>query len=185
MKTSHHLYTGRRFFGAELPRNGRLTRRQFLRRSTGVSLGLALGAYASAKPHRQHLKHVSQPNHSGIDHIIVVMMENRSFDHFLGWLPGADGRQTGLVYRDHNGMPHMTAPLAPDYQGCGHPDPDHSYAGGRVEYDNGACDGWLRAGNNDDYAIGYYTQNDLSFLGKAAPAWTVCDRYFAPIMAGT
>jgi phospholipase C len=33
------------------------------------------------------------PAASGIDHVVVVMMENRSFDHFLGWLPGADGRQ--------------------------------------------------------------------------------------------
>ena len=51
-----------------------------------------------------------------------------------------------------------THPLAPDFQGCGHPDPDHSFQGGRVEYDGGACDGWLRAGMNDSYAIGYYTQ---------------------------
>ena len=30
---------------------------------------------------------------SQIKHIVVVMMENRSFDHFLGWLPNADGKQ--------------------------------------------------------------------------------------------
>src|SRR6266705_1575302 len=35
------------------------------------------------------------PKHSGITHIVVVMMENRSFDLFLGWLPGADGQQAG------------------------------------------------------------------------------------------
>jgi phospholipase C len=28
----------------------------------------------------------------GIRHIVILMMENRSFDHFLGWLPGANGR---------------------------------------------------------------------------------------------
>src|SRR5438552_1252511 len=112
-------------------------------------------------------------------------MENRSFDPLLGWLPGADGRQAGLTYVDSNGVPHTTYPLAPDYQGCSHPDPDHSYEGGRVEYDNGACDGWLRAGSNDVYAIGYYTQRDLAFLGAAAPGWTTCDRYFAAIMAET
>src|SRR2546426_11854333 len=70
-------------------------------------------------------------------------------------------------------------------KGCGHPDPDHSYQGGRVEYNNGACDGWLRAGSNDEYAIGYYTQADLAFLGGAAPAWTTCDAYFSAILAGT
>lgn len=122
---------------------------------------------------------------SAIKHVVLVMMENRSFDHFLGWMPGTDGRQAGLMYRDKTGASHATYPLAPDYQGCGHPDPDHSYAGGRVEYDGGRCDGWLRAGQNDVYAIGYYQQGDLPFLGKAAPAWTTCSRYFAATMAET
>ena len=122
---------------------------------------------------------------SGIEHIVLVMMENRSFDHFLGWMPGTDGRQAGLTYRDAAGTRHSTYPLAPDYQGCGHPDPDHSYAGGRVEYNHGRCDGWLRAGQNDVYSIGYYTQKDLPFLGQAAPAWTTCSRYFAATMAET
>jgi phospholipase C len=122
---------------------------------------------------------------TGIQHIVLVMMENRSFDHFLGWMPGADGKQAGLVYQDASGAQHSTYPLAPDYQGCAHPDPDHSYTGGRVEYDSGRCDGWLRAGQNDIYSIGYYTQTDLAFLGQAAPAWTTCSRYFAATMAET
>ena len=75
--------------------------------------------------------------------------------------------------------------LAPDYQGCGHPDPDHSYEGGRVEFNNGACDGWLRAGENDRYAIGYYTDADLPFFAGAARDWTTCDRYFSAIMGPT
>jgi phospholipase C len=66
-----------------------------------------------------------------------------------------------------------------------HPDPDHSYDGGRIEFNNGACDGWLRAGQNDDFAIGYYTDADLSFFSGAARDWTVCDQYFSPIMAPT
>ena len=125
------------------------------------------------------------PQRSGLDHVVVVMMENRSFDHLLGWLPGADARQAGLSYPDRAGAMVPTAPLAPDFQGCGHPDPDHSYEGGRIEYNNGRCDGWLLAGSNDAYAIGYYTQADLPFLGAAAPAWTTCDHYFTSIMTGT
>ena len=126
-----------------------------------------------------------EPTNSGIAHVVVVMMENRSFDHLLGWLPGANGQQAGLSYTDTNGVAHATYPLAPDFQGCGHPDPEHDYAGGRVEFNNGACDGWLRAGQNDLFAIGYYQQADLSFLGVAATNWTVCDNYFSAIMAGT
>lgn len=126
-----------------------------------------------------------RPDRSGIEHIVVAMMENRSFDHLLGWLPGGDGVQGGVIYTDASGAAYETYTLAPDFQGCGHPDPDHSYEGGRVEYNGGTCDGWLRAGANDIYCIGYYRQEDLPFLGKAAPDWTVCSRYFAPIMAPT
>src|SRR6185312_11607655 len=97
-----------------------------------------------------------KPERSGIEHVIVVMMENRSFDHMLGWLPGADGKQAGLSYTDRNGAAHSTFALAPDFQGCSYQDPDHSYDGARVEWNNGACDGWLRAGKNDVYSIGYY-----------------------------
>jgi phospholipase C len=125
------------------------------------------------------------PESSGIEHIVVVMMENRSFDHLLGWVDGADGRQSGLQYPDRSGQLHATHPLAPDFQGCAHADPDHSYQGGRVEYDGGACDGWLRAGMNDEFATGFYRKKDLAFLGRAVPQWTTMDRYFAAIMAET
>jgi len=93
--------------------------------------------------------------------------------------------QGGVIYEDATGAAFETYTLAPDYQGCGHPDPDHSYEGGRVAYNGGACDGWMRAGNNDLFAIGYYRQEDLPFLGQAAVDWTACSRYFAPIMAPT
>jgi phospholipase C len=118
-----------------------------------------------------------------IHHIVLVMMENRSFDHFLGWVPGADGQQAGLTYLDRAGQPQATYALAPDYQGCTHPDPDHSYDGGRIEYNAGACDGWLRAGANDTYAIGYYTGLDLPLYAGMAQHWLTCDGYFAAIMA--
>lgn len=107
-----------------------------------------------AAPLRAQRPTLPPPQQSGIDHIVVVMMENRSFDHMLGWVPGADGRQAGLTYTDETGVADSTYPLAPDFQGCGHPDPDHSYEGGRVQFNNGACDGWLRAGESDRYAIG-------------------------------
>jgi phospholipase C len=60
-----------------------------------------------------------------------------------------------------------------------------SYAGGRVQYNNGAWDGFLRSGRNDEYAIGYYTRRDLPFLGAAARYWTGCDRYFSALMGPT
>src|SRR5258706_6700822 len=154
-----------------------VTRRDFLNSMMAGAGAAGLGgveALLGAKSRSD----LPTPGHSGIEHVVVVMMENRSFDHLLGWVPGADGTQAGLSYVDAADQSHSTHALAPDYQGCGHPDPDHSYEGGRVEYDDGACDGWLRAGSNDEYAIGYYTRPDLRFFGRAAPAWTTCDRYF-------
>jgi phospholipase C len=125
------------------------------------------------------------PGESGIEHIVVVTMENRSFDHFLGWLPGADGKQAGLSYLDNSGVTHSTSELAPDFIGCGHPDPDHSYDQSRVAYDNGQMDGFLRAGSNDVFSIGYYSQPDLPFYNTLAQEYLVCDRYFASILGPT
>jgi phospholipase C len=158
----------------EASSNTGISRRRFIGGAAATVGALAVGGSTSLAA-----------DLSSVEHVVVVMMENRSFDHFLGWVPGADGLQAGLTYTDAAGVPHSTHRLAPDYQGCGHPDPDHSYTGGRVEYDNGACDGWLRAGSNDEYAIGYYTQPDLAFLGPAVPQWTTFSRYFAAIMAET
>jgi phospholipase C len=126
-----------------------------------------------------------RPARSGINHIVVVMMENRSFDHFLGWHPTADGQQEGLSYVDREGVAQPTHALAPDYMGCGHPDPDHSYAGGRVEWNQGAMDGFLVAGDNDLYAIGYYVEADRPFFNSLARAYTTCDRYFCSILGPT
>jgi phospholipase C len=138
--------------------------------------GRPIGASAQPAPTRYTLPDLAA---SGSEHVVLVMMENRSFDHFLGWLPRATGRQAGLVYTDRTDVPHTTYHLR-EYQGCAHPDPDHSYARGRVDYD-----GWLRAGMNDAYSISYYTPSDLAFLGQAAPQWTACDQYFAAILAET
>jgi phospholipase C len=161
-----------------------ITRRTFLGGAASALGAVALGPGALAAEAGRG----AEQTRSGLprfDHVVVVMMENRSFDHLLGWLPGADGRQAGLTFTDAAGVAHATHPLAPDMQGCAHPDPDHSYAGGRAELNGGAADGWLRAGTNDDYAIGYYGQADLPFLGRAAPHWTTFSRYFAPILAET
>src|SRR3954447_15723632 len=75
-----------------------ISRRNFI---TGVSASVGLwatGVGAGSK--------LPKPKHTDVDHIVVLMMENRSFDHFLGWLPTADGQQAGLT------TPTATASLA-------------------------------------------------------------------------
>jgi phospholipase C len=160
------------------PEEDLLTRRRFVGSAATAAGAVALGgpAEALAKRHRHR---------SRFDHVVVVMMENRSFDHLLGWVPGADGRQAGLVYTDAAGAPHATHALPPDFQGCAHVGPDHSSEGGRAAYNGGRCDGWLRTGQNDDFSIGYYRRQDLSFLGPAVRNWTTFSRYFSATMAET
>jgi phospholipase C len=71
----------------------------------GLNSKALFGSEASSTPA------LTAPDQSGINHIVVVTMENRSFDHFLGWLPGANGKQAGLSYVDPNGVSHSTYPL--------------------------------------------------------------------------
>jgi phospholipase C len=150
-----------------------MERRTFLKTTGGIAATVALNP--------DLLRAAS----SQIKHIVVVMMENRSFDHFLGWLPNADGKQAGLSYEDVNGVSHPTHELGPDWTGCGFNDPDHSYSGGRIEVDNGLMDGFMKTSTADVYAIGYYQEADNQFLPQFARNFTACDMYFPSILAPT
>ena len=168
-------------------------RRNFLKSLAVVSGAVALNemcGFPGARTFAQQLevlatKPLPAPQKSGIDHLVVVMMENRSFDHFFGWVPGADGKQAGLTFVDPSGFPQSTHHLAPDFTGCGHPDPDHSYDGGRIQYDHHRMDGFLLDSQNDSYSLGYYTEPDRPFYNALARHYTVCDRYFCSILGPT
>jgi phospholipase C len=169
-----------------------LRRREFLQR-TAMTAGLATGLATVLNPETlvaeaartQRRKPLPSPRNIPIDTFVVLMMENRSFDHYLGWMPNADGRQAGLTYKDKQGKRHKTHRLAPDFQGCAYADPDHSFKGGREELNNGKLDGFRRAGDNDDFAIGYYREKDIPFLPAAAKAFTTYDHFFCSILAST
>lgn len=161
-----------------------IKRREFLRGlgMTGAAAFLpVLDRRVRAQEDRGELP---DPLGSGIEYVVVVMMENRSFDHVLGWLPGSDGRQRGLRYADPAGIVRRTYPLVPDYTGCGHPDPDHSYEGGRIQYAGGAMDGFLKSGN-DVYGIGFYTEDDRPFANTLARHYLTLDRSFCSILGPT
>jgi phospholipase C len=166
-----------------------LRRREFLGRVAmlaGMSAGMGLlldpetlVAEAAAKQRAA----LPSPRNLPIDTFVVLMMENRSFDHYLGWLPGADGQQAGLTYADATGKQFSTHRLS-DFQGCSFLDPDHSWEGGRVQLDGGKVDGFLRA-KSDEFAIGYYAENDLPFIPAAARAFTTYDRFFCSLLGST
>jgi phospholipase C len=169
-----------------------LRRREFLQR-TAVTAGLAAGLGTVLDPDvliaeaakRQRRVRLPRPRDMPVDTFVVLMMENRSFDHYLGWLPGADGRQGGLSYVDRNGASHATRRFAPDFQGCDHPDPSHSWNGGREQVNGGRMDGFLRSGSNDEFAISYYEKGDLPFISHAAAGSTAYDRFFCSILGPT
>ncbi len=141
---------------------------------------------------------------SGIDHVVVVMMENRSFDHWLGWLGGDEawleqgrsryGGDFGVTanltqsFTDPSGQDVATAHMLEvlsggnPWRGCGHPDPGHGWEHGRVQRDQG----FLADGSrNDPFALGYYLGDDLPFTSRLARRFTVCDHSFASLLGPT
>jgi len=122
---------------------------------------------------------------SPIDSVVVVMMENRSFDHYLGWLADdrrylergksrygkrfrANGKQV-QTFPAADGTPVQTAPLLTNptetnpYRGCGHPDPGHGWTQGRAQRDAG----FLAPGSgNDTFALGYFGADAMPFTAQ-------------------
>ena len=169
-----------------------LRRREFLQRAAltaGLSAGLAgvldADTLVAAAADRQRRTPLPSPRNLPIDTFVVLMMENRSFDHYLGWMPEADGRQAGLSYVNRAGGTQSTHRLTPDFQGCAHPDPDHGWDDGRKQVNNGRMDGFLKSSSNDEFAIGYYLEQDLGFLPSVAKAFTTYDRMFCNLLAST
>src|SRR4249919_545621 len=98
-----------------------IDRRRFLTLGAGTAAAAALAACTSddgsagsnggtsvtTRPgNRNHP--LGNPKDAPFDHVVILMMENRSFDHLLGWLPGANGKQAGLSYPDLDGRSHPT-----------------------------------------------------------------------------
>jgi phospholipase C len=134
------------------------------------------------------------PAMSGIDHIVLVTMENRSFDHFLGWVPGAEGMPANLSFTDAFGQQHAPFSLSanPSYgfQACNFADPNHSFAGGRTHLANGAMNGFLQTAatnttQGDLLPIGTYGSPDLDFFRGVASQYAVSDFYFSGILSET
>ena len=189
---------------------GAVDRRTFLRRARLVAGGAAatgglLAACSGRSPTTTFDSVIDHPaRESGIDTVVVLTMENRSFDHLVGWLAtdaeyldagrrrhGAgfrvDGRQD-LRCRDPRGRGFDTSLLTtnglePDpWRGCTHPIPGHGWNSGRAQL----AHGFLGAGTgNDEYAIGFYDGDDVPFTRELARRFTVFDHWHAPLMAGT
>jgi phospholipase C len=169
-----------------------LDRRDFVKGALGVGGAALLGTKLGMSGLSTTIRGISgaatnvlpDPRLSGIEHVVLVMMENRSFDHIMGWLPGSDGQQGGLRFNTPDGKRHKTFHQT-QLDGCGFADPDHSYEGGRIQYNAGKMDGFLTDTANDEFAISYYKAADRPFMGQLARHYTTCDRYFCSILGPT
>jgi phospholipase C len=170
-----------------------LHRREFLQRAA-FTAGLA-GA-ASVLPTDLILREASAaaakrtklptPRNLPIDHFVIVMMENRSFDHYFGWLSDvADGQQKQTFKDAATGkdVPTQHASAIEDgWQGCGFNDPGHGWESGRKQLQGG----FLAEGSgNDIFALSYYNEGELEFIHAAAKQYTLYDRFFCSLLAST
>jgi phospholipase C len=151
----------------------------------GLPLETLLAEEAKANHRSQRLP---SPRNVPIDHFVILMMENRSFDTYFGWLHGqADGIQdqsfpdaTGQQVRTRHHSTLGTGGV--EWKGCGHPDPGHGWDQGRAQLNGG----FLAPGSgNDDFALTYFNQGELGFIHPAARAYTLYDRYFCSLLAST
>jgi len=173
-----------------------ISRRQFLTAATGAGALVAFGGLASPagaatkvpakakKPVRTG--GITDPTKAPFDTVVVLMMENRSFDHLLGWMPGVNGKQAGLKYPDLHGKPARTAALGNNTQACGDKDPAHDWKSVAKQYNNGKCNGWLQTQTTGDhFPIGYYEKAQVPILGALAGNYTLFDNYYCSLMAAT
>jgi phospholipase C len=168
-----------------------MTRRRFLATAAGAAAAAALlpacssGSKRSAPAPRRAVG-LGKPREAPFDTIVVLTMENRSFDHLLGWLPGANGKQAGLTYVDSAGKNHATWRIAPDWQGWRYADPAHDWQSAARQWNHGANDGFLETQpRGDAYPISYYTAEDLPVLATLARSYTTFDRYFCSLLGAT
>ena len=134
-----------------------------------------------------------------IDHIVIVIEENRSFDHYFGTYPGVRGfsdRHGRAAFSQTFPANTSVAPvgkilpyhLDTSMTGKGEctPDPTHSWAPQHRSWNGGAMDGWGAAHQGEDWSfMGYYTRSDLPYYYAVADTFTICDRYHCSVMGST
>lgn len=168
-------------------------RRQFLRLS-GAAAGTALLPASIAKALA-----IPANNRSGtirdVEHVVILMQENRSFDHYFGTLPGVRGFGDRFTIPQASGQPiwhqrdlsqteilpfPLDASLGNAQRVDGTPhgwgDAHHAWNDGRYGY----WPVYKRA-----QSMGYYREAELPFQFALAKAFTVCDAYHAAIHSST
>jgi phospholipase C len=187
------------------PRSIKLTRRQLL----GAAGRLATVAAASGMmPPNVRRMLAQSANGIGslrdVKHVVLLMQENRSFDHYFGTMPGvrgfddpaalqlAHGRsvfyQPDEQNRDKYLLPFHLDTHATSAQKI--PSTSHAWEVQHEAWNGGRMDRWLPAhrkadGVNGPYCMGYHTREDIPFQFALAEAFTLCDAYHCSVMGPT
>jgi phospholipase C len=139
---------------------------------------------------------------SDIEHIVILMQENRSFDHYFGTLSGvrgfADAHPTLLsdgrpVFYQPDGRDGYVLPFHLDTKTTSAQrlhDLSHAWGALHDSWNGGRVDGWVTAHYKTDGAsgpltMGFYTRDDLPFYYSLADAFTICDGYHCSVMGPT
>ncbi|HEX9064938.1 MAG TPA: alkaline phosphatase family protein, partial [Streptosporangiaceae bacterium] len=131
-----------------------------------------------------------------IKHIVVLMMENHSFDNYLGTMTGrgeglplgADGLPSA-ENADHDGKPHRSFHLDSTHQVKDNP--CQSWHATHLQWNHGGMDGFVTATQEVDpdadpaVAMGYWTEQDLPFYHGLARTFPVLDRWFGSCLGPT
>lgn len=135
-----------------------------------------------------------------IEHVVIFIQENRSFDHYFGGYRGVRGfADHSLAFQQPDSANTSNPPigvLQPFHldtfttnAACTH-DITHDWIPQHQSWNNGMMDGFVNSrlainANDAVLTMGYYTRADLPFYYAIADAFTICDNYFCPVMGPT
>jgi phospholipase C len=124
----------------------------------------------------------------GIDHIVVLMKENHSYDNYFGMLERGDGFTLGAdglplnSNPDSAGQPvrahHLSVPFNPSF------DVSQTWNNSHRQWNNGAMDGFVTTTNSNE-PMGYLDGTDLPWYYGFARTYGIGDRYFSSVLAPT
>ena len=179
-----------------------LNRRRFLQATglgaaaaaaAGVSAGPAAAAVDGPSAAAQALPKGFSGTIADVKHVVILMQENRSFDHYFGTLRGVRGfgDKQALSYPDGTNVFQQPDKARTD---LGHllpynltdqvdGDLDHSWDGDHEAWNSGLWNNWVPAKTEE--TMGYFTRDEIPFQYALADAFTVCDGYHQAIMGPT
>jgi len=116
-----------------------------------------------------------------IQHVVVDMQENRSFDHYFGFAPFVGRFGVPKNYAQPDGAGGFVNPY--HFTSLSTPDIGHSWNEMHAENNGGRMDGFYTT--NGINALGYYTAADLPFYYSLFQTSTLCANYFCSVMGPT